>query len=72
MPKPIVNATARAGAARARTRLLPHWHAEPRPELMERLGPALLTLLSWGLAAIIAAPLLLILLAPFLAPEIHP
>ena len=71
MPKPVVNASRRAGAApRARTRPLPDWPWVPRrPELLERVGPPLLTLLCWIVAAVIAVPLLLGVLAPFLVGD---
>ncbi len=43
------------------------WPPEPRPpDLLELLGPPTLKALSWALAAIIAAPLLLHLFAALL------
>lgn len=43
------------------------WTFEPRRrELAEHLGPAILKLLSWALAAVIAVPLLLNLFAALL------
>jgi len=70
MRKAIVNGTALAltfvaaafvavGPARPRERL-------ERGELLERVGPPVLALLSWMLASIIAVPLVLSLLVPFL------
>lgn len=69
MPKPIVNASPRRGAE-PRARPLPDWPWVPRrSELLERLGPPLLSALCWIVAAVIAAPLLLGLLAPFLVGD---
>ncbi|HEY7608352.1 MAG TPA: hypothetical protein VIF14_03900 [Alphaproteobacteria bacterium] len=43
------------------------WTFEPeRRELAEHLGPPILRALSWALAAILAAPIFLSLLLPFL------
>ena len=37
-----------------------------RKELMEHIGPALLMLFSWAMAALVAAPTFLVLLLPLL------
>jgi hypothetical protein len=68
MRKPIVNAAVSAARGARVPSPLPPWPWEPRrSELMERVAPPLLKLLCWALAAVIALPLLLSLLAPFLA-----
>ena len=38
-----------------------------RKELMERIGPPLLAMLSWTMAALAAAPAFLVLLLPLLS-----
>jgi hypothetical protein len=43
------------------------WTFEPRRrELAERIGPLILKMVSWGMAAVIAVPLFLHLLLPLL------
>jgi uncharacterized RDD family membrane protein YckC len=69
MAEPLVNASPPDGAPPGAHPAPERRDAHARAEILERIGPLLLSVLCWIVAAVLAIPLLLNLLAPFLAAE---